>query len=121
MTVKWCLIPSFILCEVEVDKQWKSIVSLDEVIDDDVIGVVIEGKELAIYNIDGKVYVTDNICTHGFARLSDGFVEDGQVECPLHQGKFCIKTGKAMCAPLESDIQSYPARVEGNQVHVMLE
>lgn len=104
-----------------MDKQWKTIVSVDDLIEDDVIGVVIEGKDLAIYRIDGEVYVTDNICTHGLARLSDGFVEDGQIECPLHQGKFCIKTGKALCAPLEVDVQTYPTKVENDQVYAAMD
>jgi naphthalene 1,2-dioxygenase ferredoxin component len=104
-----------------MDTQWKKIVSVDELIEDDVIGVEVEGKDLAIYSIQGEVYVTDNICTHGLARLSDGFVEDGQIECPLHQGKFCIKTGKAMCDPLEIDIQTYPTRVDNNQVYAAMD
>lgn len=104
-----------------MDKQWKTIVGVEDLIEDDVIGVVIEGKDLAIYRIDGEVYVTDNICTHGLARLSDGFVEDGQIECPLHQGKFCIKTGKALCAPLEVDVQTYPTKVENDQVYAAMD
>jgi naphthalene 1,2-dioxygenase ferredoxin component len=101
--------------------QWKTIVSVNELIDDDVIGVVVDGKDLAIYSIQGEVYVTDNICTHGLARLSDGFVEDGQIECPLHQGKFCIKTGKALCAPLESDVQTYPSKIDNDQVYAAID
>lgn len=103
-----------------MDKHWKILVNIDELIEDDVIGVEIEGKDLAIYSIDGEIFVTDNICTHGLARLSDGFVEDGEIECPLHQGKFCIKTGKALCDPLEIDIQTYPVRLENNQVQALL-
>jgi naphthalene 1,2-dioxygenase ferredoxin component len=100
---------------------WKAIISVDDLIEDDVIGVLVDGKDLAIYSIEGEVYVTDNICTHGLARLSDGFVEDGQVECPLHQGKFCIKSGKALCAPLETDVQTYPCRLENKQVLVAMD
>jgi naphthalene 1,2-dioxygenase ferredoxin component len=101
--------------------QWKTIVSVNELIDDDVIGVVVDGKDLAIYSIQGEVYVTDNICTHGLARLSDGFVEDGQIECPLHQGKFCIKTGKALCAPLETDVQTYPSKIDNDHVYAAID
>jgi naphthalene 1,2-dioxygenase ferredoxin component len=101
--------------------QWKTIVSVNELIDDDVIGVVVDGKDLAIYSIQGEVYVTDNICTHGLARLSDGFVEDGQIECPLHQGKFCIKTGKALSAPLETDVQTYPSKIDNDQVYAAID
>ncbi len=101
-----------------MNTQWFAVADVDDLLEDDVIGVEVEGKELALYLIEGEVYATDNICTHGLARLSDGFVEDGQIECPLHQGKFCIKTGKAMCAPLESDVQSYRTKIDNNKVHV---
>ncbi len=103
-----------------MNEQWTVAATTDDLIEDDVIGVEIMGKDLAIYLIEDEVFVTDNICTHGLAKLSDGFVEDGQVECPLHQGKFCIKSGKAMCAPLETDVQTYPSKIDGCQVLVNL-
>jgi naphthalene 1,2-dioxygenase system ferredoxin subunit len=78
------------------------------------------GKSIALYQIDGEVYATDNICTHGNARLCDGFLEGHEIECPLHQGKFDIRTGKALCAPLIDDIKTYPVRIEGNRVFVAL-
>jgi naphthalene 1,2-dioxygenase system ferredoxin subunit len=85
-----------------------------------VIGVDVGGKSIALYQIDGEVYATDNICTHGNARLCDGFLEGHEIECPLHQGKFDIRTGKALCAPLIDDIKTYPVRIEGNRVFVAL-
>ena len=84
------------------------------------IGVDVGGKSIALYQIDGEVYATDNICTHGNARLCDGFLEGHEIECPLHQGKFDIRTGKALCAPLIDDIKTYPVRIEGNRVFVAL-
>jgi len=42
---------------------------------DDVVGVEVEGRDVAIYTVAGDVYATDNICTHGHARLCDGFLD----------------------------------------------
>lgn len=98
--------------------QWIDIAATDDLPDDDVMGVDIEGRSIALYQIEGEVYATDNICTHGNARLCDGFLEGHEIECPLHQGKFDIRNGKAMCAPLTEDVRTYPVKIEGNRVFV---
>ena len=68
---------------------------------DDVIGVVVAGRDIALYGVDGEVFATDNICTHGHARLCEGFLEGHEIECPLHQGRFDVRTGMPTCAPAD--------------------
>ncbi len=103
-----------------MSENWVDVTAADAVPEDDVIGIDIDGKSLALYQVDGKIYATDNICTHGNARLCDGFLEGHEIECPLHQGKFDIRSGKAMCAPLTDDIRTYPVKIDGNRVFVDL-
>ncbi|WP_432474826.1 FAD-dependent oxidoreductase [Amphritea sp. HPY] len=83
-----------------------------------VMAVTIEETPIAVYRIDGQYYATHNICTHQTALLSDGFIEDGCIECPLHQGLFDIRTGKAKCAPLKEDLQTFLVKVEDGGVYV---
>ncbi len=97
---------------------WIDIASKDDVPEDDVMGIDINAKSIALYQVDGEIFATDNICTHGNARLCDGFLEGHEIECPLHQGKFDIRNGKAMCAPLTEDIQIYPVKSEGGRLFV---
>jgi len=97
---------------------WIDIVSKADVPEDDVVGVEINAKSIALYQVDGEIFATDNICTHGNARLCDGFLEGHEIECPLHQGKFDIRNGKAMCAPLTEDIRIYPVKIEGDRVFI---
>ena len=97
---------------------WIDIASKDDVPEDDVIGFDINAKSIALYQVDGEIFATDNICTHGNARLCDGFLEGHEIECPLHQGKFDIRNGKALCAPLTEDIQVYPVKIDGGRVFV---
>lgn len=97
---------------------WIDVASVDELPDDDVVGIDASGKSIALYQVEGQVYATDNICTHGNARLCDGFLEGHEIECPLHQGKFDIRDGKAMCAPLTEDVKTYPVKIEGSRVFV---
>lgn len=99
---------------------WTDVTSVEDVPKDDVVGIDIAGKSIALYQVEGKIYVTDNICTHGNARLCDGFLEGHEIECPLHQGKFDIRNGKAMCEPLTDDVRTYPVKIDGNRVFVDL-
>lgn len=86
--------------------------------DGEVIGVIVEGHEIALYEMDGQLYATDDICTHAYAKLSDGWMEKGEIECPLHAGRFDIKTGKATAPPCIDDVKTYPVRVEGSEIQV---
>lgn len=99
---------------------WTDVAALETLPEDDVIGILVAGKEIALYAVEGEVYATDNLCTHGAARLSDGFLEGREIECPLHQGKFDVCTGKAMCAPLTQNIRIYPTRIENNRIFLNL-
>lgn len=99
-----------------MNEDWIDVAALADVPEDDVIGLVANGRDVALYKVEGEVFATDNLCTHGNARLSDGFLEDGQIECPLHQGRFCVKSGEALCAPLTENIRVYPVRIEGERI-----
>ena len=100
--------------------QWIDVTATEDIPEDDVIGVDIAGKSIALYRVEGEVFATDNLCTHGNARLCDGFLEGHEIECPLHQGKFDIRNGKAMCAPLTEDVKTYPIKIEGDRIFVAI-
>jgi naphthalene 1,2-dioxygenase system ferredoxin subunit len=87
---------------------------------DDVIGMAVGGRDIALYSVDGQVYATDNICTHGHARLCDGFLEGHEIECPLHQGKFDVRDGRPTCEPVTEALRSYPVRVDGQRVYLQI-
>lgn len=103
-----------------MNNHWVDAAAVDALPEDEVIGVDLDGKSLALYKVEGAVFATDNICTHGHARLCDGFLEGHEIECPLHQGKFDIRDGRALCAPLSEDIKTYPVKIKGNRVFVAL-
>ena len=73
---------------------------------------------LAVYNIGGAFYATDNECTHGAASLAAGILEDGVIECTLHFGAFNVKTGEAVQAPCFTRLRTYKAVVQDGQVMV---
>lgn len=100
---------------------WAAVASVSDVTDKGVVAAQIGAERIALFALDGEIYATGNICTHQFALLTDGFVEDGCVECPLHQGLFDIRTGKAQGAPVSEDIPTYAVRIEDGTVYVDLE
>lgn len=102
-------------------ENWTDAAALADVPEGDVMAVQVAGKEIALYEVDGEVFATDNICTHGAARLSDGFLEGREIECPLHQGRFDVCSGKAMCAPLTENIRTYPVKIENLRVMLKLD
>lgn len=101
--------------------QWMDAASLDDVTPDDVVGVAVQGRDIALYSVDGEIFATDNLCTHGHARLCDGFLEGHEIECPLHQGKFDVRTGAPTCAPVTESLKAYPVKIEAGRVWLAFE
>ncbi len=95
---------------------WIDAAAHDDVPQEDVIAVIAGGREIALYGVDGEVFATDNVCTHGHARLCEGFLEGHEIECPLHQGKFDVRTGVPTSAPATEALKSYPVKIEGGRV-----
>ncbi len=84
------------------------------------IGVEVRGRDIAIFRTGDAVYATDNLCTHGHARLCDGFVEGHEIECPLHQGRFDLRSGQPTCPPAIEALTTYPVRIDGGRVYLSL-
>lgn len=95
---------------------WVKLAAKYELTEGEVLGLEAGGQQLALYCDQGEYFATSNVCTHQYALLSDGYFEDGCIECPLHQGRFDIRTGKAMCAPVTEDVKVFPVKVEGDEI-----
>jgi nitrite reductase/ring-hydroxylating ferredoxin subunit len=76
---------------------------------------------LAVFNVDGAFFVTDDMCTHGPGSLSEGYIEDDVVECNFHNGQFNIKTGAVVSPPCMVPIKTYKTVVENGRVLIELE
>lgn len=78
-------------------------------------------RSFAIFRTaDDRYYVTDDICTHEYAHISDGFVEGTTVECPRHAGCFDFRTGEALNPPVCVNLRTFPAKVEDGLVYIRL-
>lgn len=76
---------------------------------------------IAVYNVDGVFYATDDTCTHGEASLSEGEIDGDLVECPFHAGCFEIATGQPAGAPCTVPIRAYDVVVEDGTVYAITE
>ncbi len=100
--------------------QWITVAKSSELEPGTMQEVTAADKTLALYNLDGAFYATDNECTHAYAALTDGTIDGDVIECPLHGGAFEIKTGKGLGAPIFCDLQTYVTRVVGDDVQVLI-
>jgi nitrite reductase/ring-hydroxylating ferredoxin subunit len=97
---------------------WVTVAQRAALAEGEVLGVEVGDEPIALYNIDGEIYATSNICTHAFAMLSEGWLDGDCIECPLPAGRFEVRTGKALGPPVEEDIKTFPARVVGDDIQV---
>jgi nitrite reductase/ring-hydroxylating ferredoxin subunit len=92
--------------------------SADEITPGNAIKVESGDLVLAVFNVDGEYYVTDDLCTHGPGSLSEGYIEDDVVECNFHNGQFNIKTGEVVAPPCMVAIKTYKTMVENGRVMI---
>src|ERR1700759_4870709 len=102
------------------NERWHEAAALAALREAEPLGVEIAGLKVALYRVGETFYATGNVCTHAEALLSDGLLEGCEIECPLHNGRFDIRTGEALTSPVEIDIPTYPIRVAGDRLEVCL-
>ena len=76
------------------------------------------GLTLAVYNLEGEFYVTDDHCTHGPGSLSEGVIDGDLIECNFHQGVFNIRTGEVVQPPCMVPVKTYTTVVEDGRVYI---
>ena len=83
--------------------------------------VEIDGRRIAVCNVDGEYYAIDDVCTHDGGPLGSGRLCDGQIECPRHGARFDVRSGRAVVLPAVLPIRTYAVEVSGGEVRVSLE
>jgi nitrite reductase/ring-hydroxylating ferredoxin subunit len=78
-----------------------------------------DGLVLAVFNLGGRYYVTDDTCTHGPGSLSEGEIDGEIVECNFHGGCFHIPTGRVEAPPCMVPLRTYPVSVVDGKVCIL--
>ncbi|WEH12409.1 bifunctional 3-phenylpropionate/cinnamic acid dioxygenase ferredoxin subunit [Streptomyces sp. VNUA24] len=74
------------------------------------------GEAIAVFHEGGAYFALDDTCSHGRASLSEGWIEDGEVECPLHSARFCLKSGEPQCMPATLAVRTHHVEVRDGAV-----
>lgn len=101
-------------------EEWVTVALRADLAAGGMLAVKFGAYELALYDVDGDVFATDNLCTHAQAYLTDGTLANGIVECPLHGGRFAVRSGAGQGPPIPCDLRTYPARVVDGEIQVSL-
>lgn len=83
--------------------------------------VELEHGAVAIFNIEGSYYVTDDRCTHGLSSLSEGVLDGDVIECSLHYGGFHVPTGEAVLPPCSVALRTYRVEQQGEDIFISLD
>lgn len=73
---------------------------------------------IAVFNLAGKFFAIEDLCTHDGGELASGTLNGDQIICPRHGSRFCIRTGKVLTPPAYEDIETFPTRIENGFVQV---
>lgn len=95
---------------------WTDVAAEADLFDGAGISVLAAGRDIALFKIEDGVWAIDNLCSHGNARLCDGYVDGHLVECPFHQAMFDLHDGSVTCGPATEPVRSWPVKIEGGRV-----
>jgi 3-phenylpropionate/trans-cinnamate dioxygenase ferredoxin subunit len=100
--------------------QWIAACAFDAIDDEDVLRFGHDGHTYAVYRYADKVYANDGLCTHEQVHLCDGLVMAHVVECPKHNGRFDIRDGRALGAPVCVNLKTYPVKVDDGNILIQI-
>ncbi|WP_328722918.1 non-heme iron oxygenase ferredoxin subunit [Streptomyces sp. NBC_00247] len=95
--------------------------ALADVPEEGVLGVDVEGSQVAVVRSGGEVHALEDRCSHSDVPLSEGEVYDGVIECWLHGSCFDLRTGNADCNPATKAVRVYSTKVEDDSIFVSLQ
>ncbi len=95
---------------------WIEVAKQGDIAPGQACAVEIDGRMIAVVNLDGEFYAIDNICTHAYAVLTDGPIVGCEIQCPLHAARFDIRTGAVTAPPAYEALETYEVRIEGDAV-----
>src|SRR3954453_13731710 len=80
----------------------------------------VDGRPIALFNVDGSFYAIDDVCTHDGGPLAEGELEGGEIRCPRHGARFDVRPGQAPCFPAVEPVTSHAVELRGDDIYVAL-
>lgn len=101
--------------------RWVEAVPLASIAEEDVVRFDHGAHTYALVRVGGRVYAIDGLCTHEATHLADGLVMDHVIECPMHNGRFDVRDGRALGAPVCVNLRTYPTLIDNRTVFLEIE
>lgn len=99
---------------------WHTVAQASELDPDFPIGVEVGELKIGIYKCGDAVHALEDVCPHAYALLTQGFQEDGKIECPLHAAQFEIATGKCLTEIGQRDLKIFPIRIVDGSIQIQV-
>ncbi|MBH74290.1 MAG: hypothetical protein CL896_00670 [Dehalococcoidia bacterium] len=100
--------------------EYTKVASLSELSSGEMKMVTVDEEDILLANVGGTIHAVSDLCSHADASLSDGYIEEGEVECPLHGSRFNLATGEALNLPADEPLKVYEIKVEGDDILVRI-
>lgn len=98
--------------------QWTAIARVEDLPPGSYLQMEVDGVKMAIFNVDGRYYAIEDICSHEAETLSGGKVDGLEITCPRHEARFSLLTGEALSPPAYEPIATFPVHLENGIVQV---
>jgi 3-phenylpropionate/trans-cinnamate dioxygenase ferredoxin component len=82
--------------------------------------VEVDGRAIAVFNVDGAFHAIDDVCTHDGGPLAEGELIGCEIECPRHGARFDVRTGRPLCMPAIEPVAVHPIVVRGDELFVAI-
>jgi nitrite reductase/ring-hydroxylating ferredoxin subunit len=98
--------------------EWVQVADVSDIQSGSGLRVEVGGEAVALWNVDGEIYATQDACTHEETSLTEGDLWAEVIECPLHGAQFDVRSGAVLCLPAIFPLKTYPVKVEGDAVYI---
>lgn len=101
-----------------MEKQFCKIATITELPAGRAKAYPVNGKTIALFNVEGQFYAIDDACPHRGASLAESIAKNGKVFCSWHLFDFDLKTGACGAIP-DFPVQTYELKIEGEEIFVL--
>lgn len=102
---------------VGTDAPLTRLAAISDIPDEEGLQVLVDGIEpIAVFRVGEEIFVTQDTCSHARASLCSGWLEGHEVCCPVHTGRFDLRTGAALCFPASEPLRTFRPEIRGGEV-----
>lgn len=104
----------------ETTARWHDVGDISTLSAEEPISTTVAGEPVGVFLVAGRCHAIHDVCPHEYVRLSHGYVDNGIVECPLHEARFDLQSGNCLGGPTDLPVKVYEVKVDGSRVLVKL-